>query len=125
MAPTLEEGVRRAVALRKQVVAVTRSQPGGMWILRAIRALPVLKEVRVASRENVLDRHFILMRTIFPTIAEDRLRTAVRLSEETSYAMIEMILEDPALDEDRVIEETSWMTTLYFHELAARSAVGN
>jgi hypothetical protein len=65
------------------------------------------------------------MRTIFPTIAEDRLRTAVRLSEETSYAMIEMILEDPALDEDRVIEETSWMTTLYFHELAARSAVGN
>src|SRR6202012_1385622 len=89
---SLEEAVGKSIALRKRLIAVTRAQPGGMWILRAIRALPVLREVRVASRENVLDRHFILMRTIFPTIAEDRLRTAVRLSEETSYAMIEMIL---------------------------------
>jgi hypothetical protein len=47
-----------------------------MWILRAIRALPVLKEVRVASHDKVLDRHFALMRTIFPTADEDRLRSA-------------------------------------------------
>ncbi|HEX4742107.1 MAG TPA: helix-turn-helix domain-containing protein [Caulobacteraceae bacterium] len=121
MAPTLEEGVQRAVALRKQLITLTRAQPGGMWILRAIRALPVLREVRVTSRDKVLDRHFALMRTIFPTVGEERLRTAVRLSEETTYAMIEMILEDPTLDEDRVIEEASWMTIPYFHQLAARS----
>src|ERR1700744_6010576 len=113
-APTLEERVQRAIAVRKDLLTVTRAQPGGMWILRAIRALPALKEVRVASRDMVLARHFALLRTIFPTIDQDGLRTAVRLSEETSYAMIEMILEDFTLDEDRVIEEASWMTTLYF-----------
>lgn len=120
LAPTLEEGVRRTVRLRKALITLTRAQPGGMWILRAIRALPVLKPVRVASRDKVLERHFALMRTIFPAVAEDRLWTAVRLSEETTYAMIEMILEDAGLDEDRIIEEASWMTTLYFHQLAAR-----
>jgi AcrR family transcriptional regulator len=122
LAPTLEERVQRTIGLRKELIVLTRSQPGGMWILRAIRALPVLKEVRTASRDKVLDRHFAVMRTIFPTIEEDRLWTAVRLSEETTYAMIEMIIEDPGLDEDRVIEEASWMTTLYFHQLAQRSS---
>ena len=121
VAPTLKEAVGRSIALRKRLIAVTRAQPGGMWILRAIRALPVLREVRVASQNKVLDRQFDLMRRAYPQVSEDRLRTAVRLSEETTYAMIEMILEDSGLDEDQVIEETSWMTTLYFRELAART----
>jgi AcrR family transcriptional regulator len=120
VAPRLEEAVRKNIALRKQLITVTRAQPGGMWILRAIRALPVLREVRVASRNKVLDRQFALLRPAYPAVSEDRLWTAIRLSEETVYAMIEMIIEDPGLDEDRVIEETSWMTTLYFHQLIDR-----
>jgi AcrR family transcriptional regulator len=122
VAATLEEAVAKSSALRKQLIVVTRAQPGGMWILRAIRALPALREVRVASQSKVLDRQFALMRRAYPEVSDERLWTAVRLSEETVYAMIEMILEDPGLDEDQVIEETSWMTTLYFRELAQRSA---
>jgi AcrR family transcriptional regulator len=122
VAATLEEAVAKSSALRKQLIVVTRAQPGGMWILRAIRALPALREVRVASQSKVLDRQFALMRRAYPQVSDERLWTAVRLSEETVYAMIEMILEDPGLDEDQVIEETSWMTTLYFRELAQRSA---
>ncbi|HEY1929835.1 MAG TPA: helix-turn-helix domain-containing protein [Caulobacteraceae bacterium] len=118
----LEEAVGKSITLRKRLIAVTRAQPGGMWILRAIRALPVLREVRVDSQNKVLDRHFSMIRHAYPEVSDERLWTAVRLSEETTYAMIEMILEDPGLDEDQVIEETSWMTTLYFRELATRSA---
>jgi AcrR family transcriptional regulator len=122
VAPTLEEAVRKNIALRKRLIVVTRAQPGGMWILRAIRALPLLREVRVASRNKVLDREFALVRPVYPHVGHDRLWTALRLSEETVYAMIEMIIEDPDLDEDEVIEETSWMTALYFRQLAERSA---
>ncbi|HSZ51264.1 MAG TPA: helix-turn-helix domain-containing protein [Caulobacteraceae bacterium] len=122
IAASLEEAVGKSITLRKRLIAVTRAQPGGMWILRAIRALPVLREVRVDSQNKVLDRHFSMIRSAYPEVGDERLWTAVRLSEETTYAMIEMILEDPGLDEDQVIEETSWMTTLYFRELATRSA---
>lgn len=122
---TLEQAVQNSIELRKRLIRVTRAQPGGMWILRAIRALPVLREVRVASQKKVLDHQFAVMRSAYPGVGDDRLWTAVRLSEETTYAMIEMILEDPDLDEDQVIEETSWMTTLYFHQLEARATAAS
>jgi hypothetical protein len=119
-ADSLEIAVERTIALRKKLIVVTRAQPGGMWILRAIRALPLLREVRAASRDKVLHRQFALMREIHPNVGLDQLWAAVRLSEETVYAMIEMIIEDPSLDEDRVIAETSWMTTLYFSQIERR-----
>jgi AcrR family transcriptional regulator len=118
--PRLEESVQRIILLRKELITITRTFPGGMWILRAIRALPLLEEVRVASRNKVLDRHFKILRATYKAVSGDRLRTAVRLSEQTAYAMIEMIMDDPSLDEDRVIEESSWMTALYYHHLAER-----
>jgi hypothetical protein len=31
-----------------------------------------------------------------------------------------MLLEDPTLDEDRVIEESAWMTGLYYQQLVPR-----
>ena len=41
---SLEDSVAKNRDLQKQVNAVTRAFPGGDWILRALRALPVLQE---------------------------------------------------------------------------------
>jgi hypothetical protein len=117
----LEESVQRSVALRKELVTITRSFPGGVWILRAIRALPLLQEVRIASRNLVLDRCFDTLRQTYPAVDEDRLRMAIRLTEQAAYSTIEMIMEDPSLDEDRVIEESAWMTCLYYEERVSLS----
>ena len=91
-----------------------------MWILRAIRAVPQLREVRIESRDKVLARHFESLRETYPLVSDDQLRVASRLSEEVSYSIIEMLLEDPTLDEDRVIEESAWMTGLYYQQLVPR-----
>lgn len=121
-ARTLEEAVEQNLILQKQVIAITRSQPGGLWILRAIRAVPMLQEVRTASRNKVLDRMFDALRDAYPTVSDEHLRTAMRLSEQMTYAAVEMIIEDPSLDDDKVAEEVSWMVSLYYHQLAARGS---
>lgn len=118
--PTMDEVVARSVEIRKDLLRVTRAQPGGMWILRAIRAVPQLREVRIESRDKVLARHFESLRETYPLVSDDQLRVASRLSEEVSYSIIEMLLEDPTLDEDRVIEESAWMTGLYYQQLVPR-----
>jgi len=121
-AGTLEESVKKNLRLQKQVIAITRRQPGGLWILRAIRAVPVLQEVRTASRNKVLDRMFTVLRDAYPNVSDDHLRTAMRLSEQMTYAAVEMILEDPDLDDNMVAEEVSWMVSLYYHQLAQRGS---
>jgi AcrR family transcriptional regulator len=120
LSDTLEQAVQRTASLRKKLITVTREHPGGLWILRAIRAIPALQEVRIESRDKVLDRHFQLLRTAYPQVPPERLKTAVRLSEQMAYAVIEMMVEDPELDEDQVVEEAAWMTSLYFKSIDQR-----
>lgn len=120
LAATLDEAVEKNLRLQNQLIAITSSHPGGLWILRAIRAIPVLHEVRAASRNKVLERLYELLRGAYPGVSEDHLLTAMRLSEQMSYAAIEMIIEDPGLDRRRVAEEVSWMTSLYYHQLRRR-----
>ncbi len=117
---SLEESVAKSIALRKDLVAITRTFPGGLWILRAMRALPQLHAVRVASRDRVLEQQFDLLKLSYPTVSNDRLHLATRLSEQSTFAMIEMLIEDPDLDEARVVEESAWMTALYFQHLVDR-----
>jgi hypothetical protein len=108
-------------ALHKRLISATRRYPGGAWILRAIRAIPVLHEVRAASRDKVLSRLSELYRARYPHLGEERLRTAMRLLEQLTYAAVEMIVEDPELNEDLVAEEAAWMVTRYQESLARRA----
>jgi AcrR family transcriptional regulator len=117
---TVEGAVAKNLRLQKQLIDITRNHPGGLWILRAMRAIPVLDEVRAASRNKVLERFYGLMRDAYPTVSDEHLRTAMRLSEQMNYAAIEMIIEDPSLDQDRVAEEVSWIISLYYHQLRER-----
>jgi AcrR family transcriptional regulator len=63
---SLEESVAKNRDLQKQVNAVTRAFPGGDWILRALRALPVLQEVRTTSRDTIALTLFDILRAANP-----------------------------------------------------------
>lgn len=121
---SLNAAVAWHIQLRKELIRVTRAQPGGLWILRAIRSVPALQEVRIESRDKVLEMQLAGIGKRFPDVPIERLQTAVRLSEQMAYAANEMLIEDPMLDEDRIVEEVSWMTALYFFNLAKRPAGG-
>lgn len=117
---TLEEVVAWNIALRKELIRVTRAQPGGLWILRAIRSVPVLQEVRNASRDKVLMVQARHVAEFYPEVPIGRLKSALRLAEQMAFTAIEMLIEDPLLDEDGIVEEVSWMTALYFINLSDR-----
>lgn len=116
-ASSLEESVARNRDLQKQINAITRGFPGGDWILRALRALPMLQEVRTTSRDMVAQTLFEILKAENPGVSEDRLRTATRLTTQMMYAATEMVLEEPDQDEDQINEEICWMVALYYQHL--------
>jgi AcrR family transcriptional regulator len=116
---TIEESVAKNRDLQKQINAITREFPGGDWILRALRALPVLQEVQTTSRDMVAQTLFDMLKAANPGVAEDRLRTATRLTTQMMYAATEMVLEEPGQDEDQINEEICWMVALYYQHLTA------
>lgn len=118
---TLAAAVESHIRLQKDIITVTRAFPGGLWLLRAIRAMPPLQDVRAESRNAVLDRMFAHRLQDGPPVEEERLKLSMRVSELMSYAAMEMMVEDPQLDEDMVIEEVAWMIGRYHFDLPQRS----
>ncbi|PZR34895.1 TetR/AcrR family transcriptional regulator [Caulobacter segnis] len=116
-ASSIEESVAKNRELQKQINAITRAFPGGDWILRALRALPVLQEVRTTSRDMVAQTLFDILKASNPGASEERLRTATRLTTQMMYAATEMVLEEPDQDEDQINEEICWMVALYYQHL--------
>ena len=49
------------------------------------------------------------LRQAYPEISDDQLHTAMRLSDHMAYSAIEMLIEDPSLDEDLTAEENMEM----------------
>jgi len=110
----LDVRVAKSAALQRQVVAATRSFPGGAAIGRALRAVPMLQRLRFESRDMVADRFYEVIRPQYPNTAEARLRVAMRMMVELSYAAGEMAVEEPDRDADRLSEEVCLMFALYF-----------
>jgi len=112
----------RGMARQKAINTVTARFPGGLWIMRAMRAVPALREVRLDSSNTVADRVFQEMRGRYPNVPEARLRVATRLTVELSYAATEMVLEEPGWDPDSITRELCTMLMLYFGNLDAEQA---
>ncbi|HVJ52903.1 MAG TPA: TetR/AcrR family transcriptional regulator [Aliidongia sp.] len=113
-AGTVEESFRRSLEIQERVNEITRREPGGLWIMRAMRAVPMMRQVRIESRDRVADRVFRSLRKLYSEASDADLRIATRLSTEVCYAATEMVLEEPDADADRVTEELCWMVALYY-----------
>ena len=55
VAGTLEEAFAKDFEIQKRVIEITRAQPASLWIARAMRAVPMLREVRIESRDKVVE----------------------------------------------------------------------
>jgi AcrR family transcriptional regulator len=118
---TLEEAIAKTRAIQERVVQITREEPGGLWTMRAIRAVPMLRDVRLASRDKVADQLFARMRVQYPDSRLGQLRIATRLSTELMYAATEMVIEEPDRDVESITSEVSAMVAGYYRALAAPS----
>jgi AcrR family transcriptional regulator len=114
-----DEAEKRCL-IEREVNAITRRFPGGGWVMRALRAVPTLSQVRIKSRETVAERDFEALAKRFPHADKKVLRIAATLSVEVMYAATELVLDQPELDADIITEEISYMTALYLQSFAQR-----
>ena len=119
MAPAAEvESYKR---IQTQVIAISRAHAGGIWIMRALRAAPILQEVQVESRDEVARSLVEALRGRYPGVTDAQLLGATRLSTQMMYAAIEMALESPELEE-QITHEACWMVHAYYAQLEQRYA---
>lgn len=115
---TVEERVEKSVAIQRRIVAETRAFPGGAAIGRALRAIPMLQQVRFESRDMVADRFYEAVRARYPNTPEGRLKVAMRMMVELSYAATEMVVEEPDRDAEALNYEVCLLFALYFESFS-------
>lgn len=111
---TASERVAKTTALLTDVIDMTRRFPGGAAIGRALRAVPMLQQLRFASRDMVAGQFGEVLTARFPTVPAARIRTATRMMVELTYAATEMAVEEPGQDAEALAQEIGRLFDCYF-----------
>lgn len=88
-------------------VDLTRASPGGPWVMRMLRAVPQLAEVRLASHREL---SAMLARQAWiadPWADKAMLERKARLAVDLGYAAIELVFDEPALSVEAVMADAA------------------
>jgi AcrR family transcriptional regulator len=110
---TFEERLAKSIAIQERMVAVHREFPGGIAIGRALRAVPLLNDLRIRSRDMVAAAFAETLRDQYPNTDERRIQVACRLIVELGYSASEMVVEEPDRDADIINREVCVMFARY------------
>lgn len=103
------ERLERAVeGLILDTYRVTLETVGGVWIMRALRAVPALQQVRLASHAAVTHEQAMLLAQALPNANAAELKLVSRIVVELIYATVEMIFDEP-LDVKAVAQTVAGM----------------
>jgi AcrR family transcriptional regulator len=100
--------------MQSRINAATMAFPGSAWIMRALRAVPTLRHIRLDSHESVTETSYEALRGRYPHADEAALRLSMRLSTEVMYAATEMVIDNPQLDGDLINTEVAEMIVRYY-----------
>jgi AcrR family transcriptional regulator len=114
---TTEDIAARNLTLLRSLMDLTQGFPGGIWILRAMRAVPLMQEAQRDSATMVADRLLREIQARYNTQNPERLRLATWLSTGISSAVIEMALDGPEADREALLEEYALMIARYYGAL--------
>jgi AcrR family transcriptional regulator len=84
--------------LLTQMHELTEHAPAGMWVTRALRAVPALQPVRLQSNEAVTDLMLEPLMQAHPDVDRVRARLTVRLVFDSLYTAHEVLFDDPQLE---------------------------
>jgi AcrR family transcriptional regulator len=101
-AQKLEEWFRIAA----QIVS---EEPGGVWTMRALRALPNLAHVRLESQRMFTDQMFAFYKRIAPHVADDLLWYRLRIRAEFGFVVDELAIEEDRIPHDVLFREAARM----------------
>lgn len=83
------------IELLRVMHSITSAEPGALWIMRALHAVPSLTHIRLFSHEFVTDRLTDLYMPHLPHVDRALVRRRTRLSVEIAYSLDEMLKEEP------------------------------
>jgi AcrR family transcriptional regulator len=92
---------------------VTRETTAGVWITRALRAVPALATVRLESHAKVAQAQVELLQSAYPGADLEELRLVSRVTVELIYAATELLFDEPPLHGPAVSELVATMIASY------------
>jgi len=93
--------------LLRSTAEVTAAEPGAIWTLRALRAVPQLAHVRIESHRLVTDRMTLAYQPLLPRMPRDVLWRRVRISVEFGFATDEMLNEETLIPRDDLLRDAA------------------
>ena len=93
--------------LLRATTVVTDSEPGGVWILRAMRAVPQLAHVRLESHNEVTDAMLEVYAPLVPKMNKRMLWRRLRMTVEFGYAVDEMLHDENRFTRDEIFRDAS------------------
>ncbi len=100
----LEMVAEKVIELLREMDAITSAQPGALWIMRALRAVPKLAPIRLASHNYVADVLTDLYMPFLPQVPREVVRLRTRIAVEMAYSIDEMLKEE-AVNRELVFDE--------------------
>jgi AcrR family transcriptional regulator len=99
--------------------AVTRAEPGAVWILRALHASPRLVHVRLESHRHVTDRLADACAAHLAAPDRQPLWSRLRLAVELGFAADEMLYEEDRVARAAVLADVAAMLRFALLDLAS------
>jgi AcrR family transcriptional regulator len=93
--------------LLRATARVTDAEPGAIWTLRALRAVPQLAHVRIESHRLVTERLVETYAPLVPDMPRDVLWRRLRLSVELGFAVDEMLTEEDRIPRDDLFRDAA------------------
>ncbi len=93
--------------LLRLTAKITDSEPGGVWILRAMRAVPQLAHVRLESHNEVTDALLEAYAPLLPKMNKRVLWRRLRMTVEFGYAVDEMLHDDDRFSRNEILRDAA------------------
>ena len=88
---------------------IVRTEPGAIWTMRALRALPNLAHVRLESQRMNTDRIFQFYQRVLPDLDPELLWQRLRIRAEFGWVVDELALEEDRLPHKVLFREAARM----------------
>jgi AcrR family transcriptional regulator len=118
---TVEELERALEGLILATYDATVGTTGGVWIMRALRAVPPLQQVRLESHARVTEAQWQMLVQALPQADAAELRLVSRIVVDLVYSTVEMLFDEP-LDTKAVARVVAGMLAGYLPRVRAATA---
>ena len=107
-APRLQQGL---AAMLGEMFHETAQRPEGVWVLRALRAVPALQAVRIQSHERVAQMFVDAFTKAYPKVDLAGARLTARVAVDMGSAAMDLLFDAPQFEPAAVAETLASMIT--------------